>query len=415
MTATWLSIRVELIGSRDTELWPHPGRLIAVGPAHTLAALARAISVSLGRWDLSPELQFIFGDGSVSGQIGSAVNHPAAVLPADSLDLETTTVASVVGPGDEFKFVFDAEAVWTHRCLVGSEQVDPMELFDAEPPGPTAYRGWGSVPDQHGREWLDNDGASPIPPRPPTADRMLQSGWPNVPTAMPQVDIRDLRAAMYSGDAEPILAIVATRDVSGCLQMAGSALLRAHRNAPSKSKKPITLLTAQLMERGGSGDRELIEQLRAATQQKPLEGRELEIDLNVVATSLDNETRHCLLNVTTGECLPGDYAHSYSEGDPGWVDFDNETDEWMRLDGPGSRVGWEDMADFAANVRGGQLRRTLENAIEGRGAFRRFKDVVHREGVAEQWYAFSSDREMGRARALLAEAGIRPIPPVIPG
>ena len=30
-----------------------------------------------------------------------------------------------------------------------------------------------------------------------------------------------------------------------------------------------------------------------------------------------------------------------------------------------------------------------QDAIEGRGAFRRFRDAVHEEGIADQWYAFS--------------------------
>jgi hypothetical protein len=30
-----------------------------------------------------------------------------------------------------------------------------------------------------------------------------------------------------------------------------------------------------------------------------------------------------------------------------------------------------------------------QDAIEGRGVFRRFRDAVHEEGIADQWYAFS--------------------------
>jgi hypothetical protein len=33
-----------------------------------------------------------------------------------------------------------------------------------------------------------------------------------------------------------------------------------------------------------------------------------------------------------------------------------------------------------------------QDAIEGRGAFRRFRDAVHEEGIADQWYAFSVPR-----------------------
>ena len=48
----------------------------------------------------------------------------------------------------------------------------------------------------------------------------------------------------------------------------------------------------------------------------------------------------------------------------------------------------------------------LEIAISGRGAFRRFKDVLARwPGELDRWYAFSAERQRGRARALLADAG----------
>jgi len=42
-----------------------------------------------------------------------------------------------------------------------------------------------------------------------------------------------------------------------------------------------------------------------------------------------------------------------------------------------------------------------------RAAFRRFRDVVHDVGLAAQWDAFATDRQLGRARAFLAENGIR--------
>jgi Uncharacterised protein family (UPF0158) len=34
---------------------------------------------------------------------------------------------------------------------------------------------------------------------------------------------------------------------------------------------------------------------------------------------------------------------------------------------------------------------TLLDAIQGKGAFRRFKDAIHRLGLADRWYAFRAD------------------------
>jgi hypothetical protein len=50
----------------------------------------------------------------------------------------------------------------------------------------------------------------------------------------------------------------------------------------------------------------------------------------------------------------------------------------------------------------------LSIAIQGRGAFRRFKDVLGRwPDELERWYEFSSERKRGRARAWLAAIGYR--------
>jgi hypothetical protein len=53
----------------------------------------------------------------------------------------------------------------------------------------------------------------------------------------------------------------------------------------------------------------------------------------------------------------------------------------------------------------------LTIAIEGRGAFRRFKDVLACwPGELERWYAFAEERQHGRARSWLTEAGYRVLP-----
>ena len=58
------------------------------------------------------------------------------------------------------------------------------------------------------------------------------------------------------------------------------------------------------------------------------------------------------------------------------------------------------------------LAELLTVAISGRGAFRRFKDVLwSRPEVAERWHAYSEDRARGRARAWLAGQGFTvPVP-----
>ena len=61
---------------------------------------------------------------------------------------------------------------------------------------------------------------------------------------------------------------------------------------------------------------------------------------------------------------------------------------------------------FIETVRDPGRADRLEIAISGRGAFRRFKDVLARwPGELDRWYAFSAERQRGRARTWLADAG----------
>lgn len=94
-------------------------------------------------------------------------------------------------------------------------------------------------------------------------------------------------------------------------------------------------------------------------------------------------------------------------GEDAAIDVDEEPDRWLGFDCVGSRDGWHDMAAFAERQPGAALRERLQQAMEGKGAFRRFRDLVHQEGLAGQWYTFSTDRQSGRVREFLADAGIR--------
>jgi len=57
------------------------------------------------------------------------------------------------------------------------------------------------------------------------------------------------------------------------------------------------------------------------------------------------------------------------------------------------------MADFAERASDDQARRRLARAIVGKGAFRRFKDVLHQEHrhLLPAWHAFRETRARRRA------------------
>ena len=46
------------------------------------------------------------------------------------------------------------------------------------------------------------------------------------------------------------------------------------------------------------------------------------------------------------------------------------------------------MERFAWSLTDAAVSDELKAAVHGRGAFRRFKDIVHRLGIADDWYRF---------------------------
>ena len=117
-----------------------------------------------------------------------------------------------------------------------------------------------------------------------------------------------------------------------------------------RDTEPVALsVINRLTWRGGPGDRLLAEDLLAGLRREPLTGRVVPVDLDMLSTVL--------------------------EGDP-----ELSTDGYLDL-------------------RTGQ--------VYDDSAFVRFRDVLDGENLSEQWYAFSADRQMGRAREYLADHGIR--------
>jgi len=72
-----------------------------------------------------------------------------------------------------------------------------------------------------------------------------------------------------------------------------------------------------------------------------------------------------------------------------------------------SHLGFEDMLEFIQTVRNPRLQDRLEDAISGRSAFRRFKDVLlNYPDERERWFKFKRERIGQRMQAWLEEKGI---------
>jgi Plasmid pRiA4b ORF-3-like protein len=149
---TWLQIKIELVGGLGGELDPPPGRVFAVGPSVSFERFAEAINVAFGRWDFSHLHRFELAEGQRLGFPDLDFEPPGWVDHAAKL-------GSLIGPGDEFVFVFDFGDDWRHECRVLTEKLDPREEFGEVPRAPVVLWGWGWLPDQYGRETDDDAGS----------------------------------------------------------------------------------------------------------------------------------------------------------------------------------------------------------------------------------------------------------------
>lgn len=76
----------------------------------------------------------------------------------------------------------------------------------------------------------------------------------------------------------------------------------------------------------------------------------------------------------------------------------------------GSHEGYRDMELFIETVDDRHLQNRLQHAIDGRGAFRRFKDtLIDYPTERERWFAFEQERAQRRALEWLAAEQIEPV------
>ena len=64
------------------------------------------------------------------------------------------------------------------------------------------------------------------------------------------------------------------------------------------------------------------------------------------------------------------------------------SEDFIPLPGKFEIHDWSIMERFARSLTDAAVSDELQAALHGRGAFRHFKDAVHRLGIADQWYQF---------------------------
>jgi len=136
----------------------------------------------------------------------------------------------------------------------------------------------------------------------------------------------------------------------------------------------------------------------------------LNIDLDELCSAIEDSSyeHEYYLDLETGEIL---FISEYMDDEETRKlkdQIEEELDRYERIPRAESHEGYEDMEDFIATVKDDHLAELLEVAINGRGAFRRFKDVLLRyPEERERWFQFKDERMQERALEWLDDIGVK--------
>jgi Uncharacterised protein family (UPF0158) len=214
-------------------------------------------------------------------------------------------------------------------------------------------------------------------------------------------DLQALRITAYEGDHSGLVRILGGGVRSDVLQLVGDALAAAAAEGMAGADELAGGWSDALRERGWAGDEELAAELEAAMGRRPAPpGRPLPVDLEerseLLEAGLGEDGGR--IDLETGEVWRASTIQYFAEEEPGEAPDFEEPDRWLYVGPEGSHEGYRDMEDFIAMVDEPDHADRLGIAIDGRGAFRRFKDTISRwPDEQARWYRFSDERRRGRA------------------
>lgn len=149
------------------------------------------------------------------------------------------------------------------------------------------------------------------------------------------------------------------------------------------------------------------------TQRVPIDWDDLELALTMHTGELSS-----FLNLKTGkvelaanDIIGADAGLSEEEVETGFAEG-----YLIPIEPLSSQTEYRWMADFADTVTDPRLREMLDLALDGRGAFRRFKTaLLDHSAERERWFAFRQERLEQEIMEWLADNDIEPINPLPKG
>jgi hypothetical protein len=173
----------------------------------------------------------------------------------------------------------------------------------------------------------------------------------------------------------------------------------------------VELLVDRLRARAWDGDDELADALDAVAGRRSSALVPLPVELAELGEALSEQAgTENYLDLASGMV----WFHTMTDfgvADDLEVDFADQS-RWLLVAGEGSHEAYRDLQRFIATVDDDDFAQRLRRAIEGRGAFRRFRAELEAEPAElTRWHRFDADARLGHARSWLAGHGYQARPP----
>ena len=132
---------------------------------------------------------------------------------------------------------------------------------------------------------------------------------------------------------------------------------------------------------------------------------ELDVDWEALAVAVENQLpdSKSFLNLVTGEVV------TIRSSDGNGIKQPESTNDWLPVPPRSSREGYRTMQRFIDQLEDSPLKERLVAALVGRGAFRRFKDILLDDPEQRQeWFAFKDCEVFNYVSDWLTTQGITP-------
>jgi len=156
--------------------------------------------------------------------------------------------------------------------------------------------------------------------------------------------------------------------------------------------------------------------------------KKLKVDFEDIAMIMDNQDRFTTqyyLDIQRGEvvAIPEEVMSALDEGDsfegfPAWElelvskarEIYEGSERYREIPIRPGYEGYNLMVEFAEGVTDRRIQRELSIALDGKGAFRRFKNVLRDyPEVEKKWFTFKAERDKEAVKDWLESIGIEPV------